>query len=209
MLVEHRVCGKIHVMSTESVVRQCLHTVISAAHKYNHTKESCSPGIYIKMSAFLVVPWCCHANRHHWVFNQGGCLKSGVDYTLFPLGSRRMIHCVLLIFPGKRTVWASGQGHCRRNAAHLRSTLTTDYTNPASRLCLSRFITNYFCDTGNREEFFLSLPPTPQSPAVLLCWRDMSCTHAVIYTYTIVHFKFCFLFLFYHRGLTNYWKIIY
>lgn len=54
---------------------------------------------------------------------------------------------------------------------------------------------------------FLRLPPTPQSPAVLLCWRDMHCTHAVIYTYTIVHFKFCFLSLYCHRGLINYWNI--
>lgn len=49
-------------------------------------------------SAFLQVG-CCHVNRHHQVFNQGGCLKSGVDYTLLPLGSRRMTHCVLVIFP--------------------------------------------------------------------------------------------------------------
>lgn len=102
-------------------------------------------------------------------------------------------YIVYFLFPsGKRTFWTSGHGHYRRNAAHLRSTLITDYTLSASLLCLSRFITNYFCTLVTQErDFFLSLPPTPQSPAVLLCWRDMHCTHAVIYTYTIVHFKFC------------------
>ena len=130
-------------------------------------------------------------NRHHQVANQGGgCLKSGVDYTLLPLGSRRMIHCVLVIFPGKRTFWTSGQGHYRRNAAHLRSTLTTDNTRRASPLCLSRFITNCSCTfvTQETEEVFLK-PTThsPKSSCVITLER-----HA-LYTCSHVHIHNCAL----------------
>ena len=129
-----------------------------------------------------------HVNRHHQFFNQGGCLKSGVDYTLLPLGSRRMIHCILLIFRAKRTFWTSGQGHYRRNAAHLRGTPTTDNTHSASRLCLSRFITNWSCTFVTQEtqrSFFKLATHSPESSCVIMLEGHE------LYTCSYIHIHNC------------------
>lgn len=159
---------------------QSKHTI--TATLFSHTKEA-----PLWQFWFLPEVGCLPVSRLHWVFSLEGCLKPGVDYTL--LRSGRMIHCVWLVLLGKRTFWASEQGHYCGNAAHLWSTLTADYTHSSLLFCLSRFITNSSCTFVTQETqkrfsfFFLNLPPTYslKSSCVIILEMD------ALYTYSHIH----------------------
>lgn len=83
----------------------------------------------------------------------------------------------------KRSFWTSGHGHYRRNAAHLQSTLTTDYTHSCC-VCvyqsLSQTALVLLWHRKQRGVFFFFFTSATQSPAVLLCYY----VHMQSYTQT-------------------------